>query len=63
MKKITELYSLDERETILLDIFNQLPNDEQTKVLSRLLGYIAGRGFMNVEDSCKLQIQLTKEKD
>ena len=51
LKKITELYTLNSREIILLELFNLMDDTEQIDKLCGLSGYLGGRGILSSEES------------
>ena len=63
LKKITELYALNSREIILLELFNLMDDTEQIDKLCGLSGYLGGRGILSSEESKKYLNKIKQQKD
>ena len=63
MKKITELYALNSREIILLELFNLMDNTEPIDKLCGLSGYLGCRCILSSEESKKYLNKIRQQKD
>lgn len=61
MKKATELYMLNPREIILLELFELMNDDEQREKMCSLVGYLLGRGILSETDVLKYYKELKKD--
>lgn len=61
MKKATELYALNPRELMLLELFELMNDDEQREKMCGLVGFLLGRGILSETDALKYYKELKKD--
>lgn len=61
MKKATELYALNPREIMLLELFELMNDNEQLEKICGLVGFLMGRGILSETDALKYYKELKKD--
>lgn len=61
MKKATELYTLNPREIMLLELFELMNDNEQREKMCGLVGFLMGRGILSETDALKYYKELKKD--
>lgn len=61
MKKATELYALNPREIMLLELFELMNDNEQREKMYGLVGFLMGRGILSETDALKYYKELKKD--
>lgn len=62
MRKASDLHELNQREQILLELFNRMDTNDQKGKLCVFIGYLCGRGIISEEESVKY-LKSVKQKD
>lgn len=60
MKKASELYELDRRELLLLELFNRMNDKEQIQKLCGLAGYLMGGGILSENEALEYLNEIKK---